>query len=65
MSDEVNSRYHFHGFTFGRDNDFNLVIETKSGEFSYTTQYSLELTPDERQELITVLIKATTTKGAN
>jgi len=64
MSD-VKSRYNFNGFTFGRDDDFNLVIETKTGDFSYLTQFSLELTPAERQELIAVLIKGTTTKEVN
>jgi hypothetical protein len=65
MSDVVKSRYNFNGFTFGRDGDFNLVIEVKTSEFGYLTQYGLELTPAERQELITVLIKGSTTKEAN
>ena len=56
MSDEVKSRYNFNGFIFGNDGKFNLVIETRTGDFSYLTQYSLELTPSERQDLITVLI---------
>jgi hypothetical protein len=64
MSD-VKSRYNFNGFTFGNDEDFNLVIEVATGDFGYLTQYSLELTPAERQELITVLIKGTTKKEVN
>jgi len=34
------------------------VIETATGDFGYLTQYALELTPAERQELITVLLTA-------
>ena len=49
-------RYNFGGFTFGSKGDFNLVIETARGDFGYLTQLALELTPAERQELITVLI---------
>jgi hypothetical protein len=64
MSDEVTSRYNFNGFFFGRDGSFNLVIEVKTGEYSYLSQHSMELTPNERQQLITVLIN-TQEKKAN
>jgi hypothetical protein len=56
---EKKRRYNFSGFTFGNDGDFNLVIETATGDFGYLTQYALELTPEERQELIAVLIHIT------
>ena len=52
----MSKRYNFHAFTFGNDGDVNLVIETATGLFGYLTQYALELTPKERQELIEVLI---------
>ena len=64
MSDEVTSRYNFGGFFFGRDGSFNLVIEVKTGEYSYLSQHSMELTPAERQQLIAVLIN-TQEKKAN
>jgi hypothetical protein len=57
MSEKKIRRYNFTAFVFGNDNDVNLVIETASG-FGYLTQYALELTPEERQELITVLLTA-------
>jgi hypothetical protein len=58
MSEQENRRYNFNAFTFGNDGDLNLVIETATGDFGYLTQYGLELTPAERQELITVLLSA-------
>jgi len=58
MSEKKNRRYNFTGFVFGNDGDVNLVIETATGDFGYLTQYALELTPAERQELITVLLTA-------
>lgn len=58
MSEEKTRRYNFNAFLFGNDGDVNLVIETATGEFGYLTQYALELTPEERQELITALITA-------
>jgi hypothetical protein len=60
MSQEELNRYNFSGFTFGEQGDFNLIIETKTGEFSYNTQIAIELTPAERQQLISVLIKTNT-----
>ena len=58
MSKQENRRYNFNAFTFGNDGDLNLVIETATGDFGYLTQYGLELTPAERQELVTVLLSA-------
>jgi hypothetical protein len=58
MSEQKNRRYNFNAFVFGRDDDVNLVIETATGDFGYLTQYALELTPEEKQELITVLLTA-------
>jgi hypothetical protein len=58
MSEEKDRRYNFNAFVFGRDGDVNLVIETATGDFGYLTQYALELTVDERRELINVLLTA-------
>jgi hypothetical protein len=59
MSEQQNRRYNFDAFLFGNDGDVNLVIETATGDFGYLTQYAIELTPAERQALITALITAT------
>ena len=58
MSEKKTRRYNFTSYIFGNDGDVNLVIETATGDFGYLTQYALELTPEERQELITVLLTA-------
>jgi hypothetical protein len=58
-------RYNFKGFTFGNAGDFNLIIETSENDFGYNTKFEIELSPEERQELITILIKGTTTKDGN
>ena len=58
MSEKTDRRYNFKAFEFGNDGDVNLVVETATGDFGYLTQYALELTPAERQELITILITA-------
>jgi hypothetical protein len=58
MSKQKDRRYNFNAFVFGRDGDVNLVIETATGDFGYLTQYALELTVDERRELINVLLTA-------
>lgn len=58
MSKKTDRRYNFTSYIFGNDGDVNLVIETATGDFGYLTQYALELTPEERQELITVLLTA-------
>jgi hypothetical protein len=55
MNEKINRRYNFNAIVFGMDGDVNLVIETATGDFGYLTQYALELTPAERQELITLL----------
>jgi len=54
-------RYNFKGFTFGNNGDFNLVIENSENDFGYNTKFEIELSPAERQELITILIQGTTT----
>jgi hypothetical protein len=58
MNEKADRRYNFKAFEFGSNGDVNLVIETATGDFGYLTQYGLELTPAERQELITILITA-------
>ena len=52
-------RYNFNGFTFG-DNGLSVLTirmlnNTKVGT-SYTTEIAIELTPEEKTELITKLI---------
>ena len=58
MSEQKDRRYNFKAFGFGNYGDVNLVIETATGDFGYTTQYAVELTPAERIELIEALITA-------
>jgi hypothetical protein len=56
-----NERYTFGGFTFGSQNLFNLTIRVRNhAEYgtSNTVEMGIELTPEERQELITILINA-------
>jgi hypothetical protein len=50
-------RYEFDGFTFGTDGDFNLILKNvpESG-IGYYSKLEIELTSEERLELITVLI---------
>ena len=54
-----NKRYNFSGFTFGSNGLYNLLITvnnyTKQGT-SNTIEMGIELTPAERQELITLLL---------
>jgi hypothetical protein len=57
-------RYNFKAFVFGNDGDVNLIIENATSEFGYNTKFEIELTPAERQELITVILTATK-PGAN
>ena len=52
-------RYNFKAFVFGNDGDVNLIIENATSEFGYNTKFEIELTPAERQELITAIITAT------
>jgi hypothetical protein len=58
MSEKKNRRYNFSAYVFGNDGDVNLVVETATGDFGYLTQYAMELTVDERRELINVLLTA-------
>ena len=55
--DKKKKRYNFDGFTFGQNNFFELKVEIvdESG-FGHTLGFGLELSPEERQELIGVLI---------
>ena len=56
-----NERYTFGGFTFGSQNLFNLTIAIRNHAghgTSNTVEMGIELTPAERQELITILINA-------
>jgi hypothetical protein len=55
---EKKRRYNFKAFVFGRDGDVNLIVENATNEFGYNTKFEIELTPEERQELITVLLTA-------
>jgi hypothetical protein len=59
MSEQVNKRYNFKAFVFGNYGDVNFIIENATGEFGYSTKFEIELTPEERQELITAIITAT------
>jgi hypothetical protein len=56
-----NKRYNFSGFTFGSNGLYNLLISvnnyTKQGT-SNTIEMGIELTPEERLELIKLLINA-------
>ena len=58
MNEKKTNRYNFSAYVFGNDGDVNLVVETATGDFGYLTQYAMELTPTERQELITALLTA-------
>lgn len=56
-----NKRYTFGGFTFGSENFFNLTIKTRNHAgfgTSHTLEMGLELTHEERMELIKLLINA-------
>jgi hypothetical protein len=55
------ARYTFGGFTFGSENYFNLRIDVKNYNGAGTStslELGLELTTEERMELIKVLINA-------
>ena len=56
-----NKRYNFSGFTFGSNGLYNLLISvnnyTKQGTGN-TIEMGIELTPEERLELIKLLINA-------
>jgi hypothetical protein len=54
-----NKRYTFGGFTFGSQKLFNLTISVRNYAgfgTSNTVEMGIELSPEEIQELITVLI---------
>ena len=52
-----NKRYDFnHSFTFGSNGLFQLVVRNTTEYGGYTMEFGMELTPTERQELITLLI---------
>jgi hypothetical protein len=57
----MEKRYNFSGFTFGSNGLYNLLISvnnyTKQGT-SNTIEMGIELTPEERLELIKLLINA-------
>jgi hypothetical protein len=62
MENKMEKRYSFGGFTFGSKGMFNLTINTinPTKEFgsTHTMELGIELTPEERQELITILLLA-------
>ena len=66
---EKENRYKFGGFTFGSSTRmFNLDIEVKNFNAigtNYTTKIGIELTDDERLELIKLLINADEEKEDN
>jgi len=57
----MDKRYSFGGFSFGSNGLFQLTIATinptKEVGSTHTMELGLELTPEERQELITLLIQ--------
>jgi hypothetical protein len=59
MSENKTKRYNFKAFVFGRDGDINFIIENATSEFGYNTKFEIELTPEERKELITAILTAT------
>jgi hypothetical protein len=64
MSEKKIRRYNFKAVVFGNNGDVNLWIENATSEFGYNVKFEIELTPAERQELITEIITATR-PGAN
>jgi hypothetical protein len=58
----MEKRYSFGGFSFGSNGLFQLTISTinPTKEFgsTHTMELGVELTPAERQELITILLLA-------
>jgi hypothetical protein len=59
MSENKTKRYNFKAFVFGNKNDVNLFIENATSEYGYNVKFEIELTPEERQELITAILTAT------
>jgi hypothetical protein len=58
MSEKKTTRYNFKAYIFGNNGDVNLIIETATGEFGYATKFEVELSPAERQELLTAILTA-------
>ena len=60
MENKMDKRYSFGGFSFGSKGLFQLTISTISPTSevgtTHTIELGLELTPEERQELITLLL---------
>ena len=55
--ENTNKRYDLSGsFTFGSNGLFQLVFRNITNSGGYTMEFGVELTPEERQELITILI---------
>jgi hypothetical protein len=55
--ENTNKRYDFSGsFSFGSNGLFQLVFRNPTDTGGYTMEFGVELTPEERQELITTLI---------
>ena len=53
----ANKRYEFGGFVFGSEGQAQVIIRTlKENGVGYTAEFALELTIDERQELIKHLL---------
>ena len=50
----MTKRYEFDGFTFGQEGDIQLEIYVlkENGFGGYTSRFSIELSPEERKELI-------------
>ena len=54
---EDKKRYDIDGFTFGEQGYFQLTVKALTGNGSnHTVELGIELSPEERQELISVLI---------
>lgn len=61
MEDETKQRYTFKGYTFGSKKYFNLLINIRNHAgfgTSHTLEMGIELTDEERMELIKLLINA-------
>jgi hypothetical protein len=59
--ENTNKRYNFGGFSFAKGQYFNLqinIINNAGYGTTNTIEMGIELTPEERQELIAVLILA-------
>jgi len=59
--ENTNKRYNFGGFSFSKGKYFNLqisIINNAGYGTNNTVEMGIELTPEERQELIKVLLLA-------